>query len=67
MGFVLIVVGFVGIVVSGNMSTRRFKQSGLPPESWKDTAGTGLVPAWVSFINIGSWVVLVLGVLALFL
>lgn len=66
MGIALIVAGVIGILVSGTMSTRRFKSTGLPAESWKHTAGTGLVPQWVSFMNLASWVVLALGVVLLF-
>lgn len=62
----LIILGAAGIVLSAILTKQRFNKSRLPPKFLKHTAGTGLVPSWVSFLNIVSWVVLGIGVLSLF-
>jgi len=61
----LIIIGVAGIAVSGVLTKRRFNRSRLPPELLEHTAGTGLVPKWVSLLNIVSWIVLGIGTLSL--
>lgn len=61
---ILILLGLVGVVLSGILTKRRFNQSGLPSELLEHTAGKGLVPAWVSALNILSWIVLGIGVVS---
>ena len=61
-----IIIGVVGIVLSAVLTMQQFNKSRLPPELLEHTAGTGLVPSWVSFVNIVSWFILGIGVLALF-
>ena len=63
----LIIVGLAGIALSAVLTKRRFNKSRLPPVLLEHTAGTGLVPSWVSLINIVSWVVVGVGVLSLIL
>jgi len=62
---VLIGISLAGIVVSAILTKARFNQSSFPPELLEHTAGTGLVPSWVSLPNMGSWVVLAIGALRL--
>jgi hypothetical protein len=64
--WLLILIGIVGIVLSATLSKQRFNKSRLPPEVQEHTAGTGLVPSWVSLVNIVSWIILGIGVLSLF-
>lgn len=62
---VLIVIGVVGIILSAILTRQKFNRSGLPSQLLEHTAGTGLVPSWVSFLNIASWVILAIGILLL--
>ena len=64
---VLIFVGVVGIALSAVLTKRRFNKSQLPPGLLEHTAGTGLVPSWVSLINIVSWIIVGIGVVSLIL
>lgn len=63
----VIVLGIAGLVFSGVTSAQLIKRRlpGLPREMWDDTAGTGVVPPWVSLANLLSWGALVVGCILL--
>ena len=61
----IIILGVIGVALSAVISRRRLNRRGLPPELEKHTAGIGVVPTWVSILNIVSWGLIVLGVLTL--
>jgi len=63
----LILIGVAGIVLSAALTKSQFNKNRLPFDLLEHSAGTGLVPSWVSFINIASWIILVIGVLSLLL
>jgi len=65
--FVLIVVGLVGILWTWLSSNRRLMDSGIPKGHAREAAGTGIVPRWVSAVNLSSWLALVAGVVLLVL
>jgi hypothetical protein len=62
---VLIIIGIIGIVLSGILTKQSLNKHEIPTELLDQTAGTGLVPKWISLVNITSWVVLGVGVLSL--
>lgn len=64
---IFIALGLAGIIVSASLSKARVKRSGVPREMWEYTAGTGIVPRWISMINLGSWLFVVIGILSLLL
>jgi len=60
--WMLIPLGLLAIVTSGVLTSR---YTGASPEAWEASAkriGAQLVPKWVSLLNIGGWIALVLGV-----
>lgn len=61
----LIVLGVVGILWSGYKTRRSIEQAGVPQKYAAETAGTGIVPKYLSAVNLGSWATLVLGVVLL--
>jgi hypothetical protein len=64
----LIGIGVIGLVVSRQLTDNARKNAGLADASYevkKPTAGTGIVPAYMSKINLVSWIVVVIGIVAL--
>lgn len=64
-GVILIVAGIVAIGASGAMTRRRVGLTfGRVDEvSMRFSEGTGVVPTWVSLINLGGWVLIIVGVI----
>ncbi len=58
----LIIVGIGGILLSA-IQSRQFA-SPIPPELLEETAGTGIVPSWVSLINILGWLAIFAGLIS---
>lgn len=73
MGVVLIIAGIVLVIVSGKITRRYFKHrlplDGLSNHDKADlmeaSAGTGVVPSWVSLLNLVGWAIGVIGVIVL--
>lgn len=59
MSVLLIIIGIGGILFSV-IESRHFA-SHIPPEPPEETAGTGIVPSWVSLINILGWLAIATG------
>jgi hypothetical protein len=56
----LIGIGITGLVVSRQLTDNAWKNAGLADASYevkKATAGTGIVPTYISKINLVSWIV----------
>ncbi len=62
MSVLLIIVGIGGILFSAIRS--RQLASHIPPELLEETAGTGIVPSWVSLINIMGWLAIIAGLIS---
>ncbi len=67
MAYVLIIIGISGLLLSRSLTKRAWYRAGLtddtPIEVLRATAGTGIVPKYISFINLASWLVLLLGII----
>ncbi len=72
-GIILIILGVVLILVSGRLTGHYFKQR-LPLDALSShekadmmeaSAGKGVIPTWVSGMNLLGWVVAVIGVVVL--
>ena len=64
--FLVIIVGVVGIATSAIVTHSYWNRAGLHSyEARSASAGQGIVPSWVSFLNMGSWAGVVLGAIAL--
>jgi hypothetical protein len=61
----IIVAGAIAIIVSHVLSVGYARRAGIPPALWSATAGTGIVPRWVSVMGLAGWIMVALGVLAL--
>lgn len=75
-GLGLIVVGLIGIVASGKLSNfhvRRHdpdffsKDHEVMKARWRAIKGTGVVPSWVSLLNLLGWGSGVIGLILLFI
>ena len=66
MSILAILAGVIGIYLSARKSRSCWAKEGIPPHLRKHTAGMGIVPSWVSVLNIASWGLVILGVLGLF-
>ncbi|MDA2934830.1 hypothetical protein MYX82_10880 [Acidobacteria bacterium AH-259-D05] len=56
----LLIAGILAIVFSAVKS--RQLTAHIPPELREHTAGTGIVPSWISLINILGWITVLAGV-----
>lgn len=74
MAWTLIGLGIAGIITSGVLTGKAAKKnapwmSELDPgeraDALNETAGTGIVPRWISLVNLASWSAVVIGVLLL--
>lgn len=64
----LIAIGVTGLVVSRQLTDNAWKKAGLADASVEvkeATAGAGIVPTYISKINLVSWIVVVIGIVAL--
>jgi len=61
----LIIVGVACVALSAALGHAYCRRAGIPPRFRPYTAGTGIVPKWLSFVNLGGWALLVAGVLGL--
>jgi hypothetical protein len=64
----LIGIGITGLLVSRQLADNAWKKAGLADASYEAKtarAGTGIVPTYVSNINLVSWIVVVIGIVAL--
>ena len=61
---ILIIFGVIGLVLSSYLTRRFLSGAGIPQGLWNYAPGTGIVPSWVSLINIISWALLGIGILA---
>lgn len=64
----LIGIGVTGLLVSRQLTDNAWKKAGLADASYevkKATAGAGIVPTYISNINLVSWIVVVIGIVAL--
>ncbi len=62
----LLIIGFVGIAASALLTRNYWRRAGLHSyEARNASAGTGIVPSWVSLLNLASWLCLLLGVVML--
>jgi len=61
-----IIIGILAVLASPILSRQYIdrKLPGLPAELTRDVAGRGIVPSWVSTINLVGWGLIVLGVLS---
>ena len=59
--------GALGIVISAVISDLKFRRAGIPAsrKARMATAGTGIVPIWVSCLNLASWGAMMIGILML--
>jgi len=64
MSVLLIIVGIGSILFSAIKS--RQLASHIPPELLEETTGTGIVPSWVSLINILGWLAIIAGFISWF-
>jgi len=65
-GIILIIVGVVGLLTSRSLTLEAWKKAGLadaPREILEATQGTGIVPKHVSYINLTSWGILIIGII----
>ncbi len=65
MGF--IIIGVIGIVLSAILTQHFVKKNGLPTEMTEQLPGTGVIPKWVSLINLAGWALIVWGVISFFI
>lgn len=62
----LIGAGITGLVLSSILTKSFLNRANLPDDSFEFAAGRGVVPSWVSLLNLSSWLVLGFGVVTLF-
>ena len=60
-----VVLGVCQIVLSGFLTNRSWRQYGIPVDMRKFTAGTGIVPRWISVVNLMGWGLAAAGLLRL--
>jgi hypothetical protein len=63
---VIPILGAAAIVLSGILTQHFRSKAGIPAEFIEHLAGTGIVPKWVSLLNIVGWVLLLVGIVRLF-
>ncbi len=64
----LIGIGVTGLLVSRQLTDNTWKKAGLADASYeikKTRASAGMVPKYISNINLVSWTVVVIGILGL--
>ena len=62
MSVLLIIVG-IGSILFSAIKSRQFA-SHVPPELLEETAGTGIVPSWVSVMHILGWLAIIVGLIS---
>ena len=62
---IIIIIGIICIFFSSSLSKKYLRKSGIPQSEWRGTAGKGIVPTWVSGLNIIAWTLIIIGVLSL--
>lgn len=64
-GFGLAILGAVAVVVAGVITTRLVTRTFGDSSrfSMMSAQGTGVVPSWVSLINLGGWALIVVGLI----
>lgn len=55
------------IILSGVLTHSFRKKAGIPKELTEHLPGTGIIPKWVSLLNLGGWALAVWGVIGTFL
>ena len=67
MDIFLVVSGIFGVIASGVLSKRFIDKRApwLRPEQYEIVPGTGIIPKWVSALNLSSWTLLVFGIIRL--
>jgi hypothetical protein len=63
----LIIAGVLGLVASAVLTQSFLRNSGRSVDSFPSSAGKGIVPSWVSLINLGSWVLIAVGLFRAFI
>lgn len=61
----ILIIGVMCVVASAVLTREKWRDEGIPPELAEYTAGTGIVPRWVSLINLIGWGAIIIGVFIL--
>ncbi|AFM25251.1 hypothetical protein Desti_2571 [Desulfomonile tiedjei DSM 6799] len=66
-GVILVVGGVIGLVVTRHLTCNAYKKSGLdaPTEFLKAPQDAGIVPRYVSILNLASWLMVIVGMFRL--
>lgn len=64
-GLVMLVVGIGALLVSGSVTRRRVGEAfgQVDDTSMRMSTGTGVVPKWVSLLNLVGWALIVVGLI----
>ncbi len=62
-----IIAGIITIIISGVLTNYFRKKVGFPKELAEHLPGTGVIPKWVSLINLGGWALVAWGGVSIFL
>jgi hypothetical protein len=66
-GVILVVGGVIGLLITRYLTCNAYRKSGLdiPTEFLKAPQNTGVVPKYVSTMNLACWLMLILGMFIL--